>query len=156
MLVAVLFEVFLSAVLIGTPHPSFVLLLALPVGIVRTPPEGALVAFGGGLLLDALAGPPLGRQALALVVAALPVFLGRMESTRRTILAPALAVTVGTVLYWLALGLCDAALGLSTPWLSLGLRWALPTLVMNAVLALPLFGLVGWLSVRALPGLPAR
>lgn len=73
LVVATPLQLFLSGVLVGLPHPSALLVAALATGLVRSEQEGLLVAFGGGLLLDLFTGPPLGRQALTLLVATLPV-----------------------------------------------------------------------------------
>lgn len=144
----VLLEVFLSATLIGQPRPSLLLLLAIATGMVRSVTTGATIAFGGGLLLDALAGPPLGRQALALVIATLPVLLKGSDLARTTVLAPIVAVLLGTLLYWLSLGLTDGSFGLSVPWVSLSVRWVLPILLMNGLMALPAFYFVERISGR--------
>lgn len=149
-------EIFLAELLLGQPRPGFLLLAAVAVGLARSPVEGALVAFGGGLLLDALAGPPLGRQSLALVVATVVVFIRYTEPARRTVLAPVLAVGVGTVLYWTVLGLADSIAGLAVPWAPVLLRYALPSLVLNVLLAWPAFRLAQRLSVRSGPRLTAR
>lgn len=147
-MLAVLLEFFLSMTLIGQPRPSLLLLLAIAAGMVRSAASGVMVAFFGGLLLDVLAGPPLGRQAFALVIATLPIFLKHSELARTTVLAPLLAVLAGTLLHWLVLGLTDVGLGLAVPWVALSYRWILPILLMNALLALPAFYLVGRLSGR--------
>lgn len=125
-------------------------------GLVRSPAEGALAAFAGGVLLDALAGPPIGRQTLALVLATLVVYVRYTEIARRTVLAPLLAVGVGTLVYWVALGVADSAVGLSTPWLPVLLRYVLPSLALNLLLALPAYRLARRLSVRSGPRLTAR
>ncbi len=144
----VLLEVFLSLTLIGQPRPSLLLLLTIAAGMVRSAAAGIMVAFFGGLLLDALAGPPLGRQALALVIASLLIFLKHSDLARTTVLAPPLAVVAGTLLYWLVLGLTDAGLGLAVPWMALSYRWILPILLMNGLLTLPTFYLLERLSIR--------
>lgn len=156
MILAVVLEVFLSAVLVGVPHPSFVLVLAVAAGLARTPAAGALVAFGGGLALDGFGGPALGRQTLALLVATLPVCVRGTEVARRTVLAPVLAAGAGTVLYWLVLGAADAVVGLTVAWGNLALRWTMPTLLMNTLLALPAFHLVDRLTPRRRPSLSTR
>lgn len=149
-------ELFLSGLFGGWPHPACVLLAAISTGMVRSAAEGALVAFAGGLLLDVFAGPPLGRQMLALIVAALPVFLKHTDLDRRTVLAPVLAGIAGTCLYWLVLGLVDASMGLYVPWLGLGWRWILPTMIVNGALAWPAVRLAQRLTARRGPRLVSR
>lgn len=150
-IVAIFVELFFSLLLVDRPHPLLVLLLAISVGMVRGPRDGALVAFGGGLLLDVFGGPPLGRQTLALVIATLTVFLARTDLARRTILAPVLAAVAGTLLYWVVLAIVESAAGLAVPWLHLVIRWVLPTLVIDALLVLPLIALIERLSVHSGP-----
>ncbi|MDQ3328021.1 MAG: rod shape-determining protein MreD [Chloroflexota bacterium] len=148
-IVAVFVELCFSLLIVDLPHPMLVLLLAISAGMVRRPRDGAVVAFGGGFLLDVFGGPPLGRQTLALVVGTLTVFLARTELARRTVLAPVLAAVVGTVLYWLVLAIVESTAGLVVPWSHIVLRWVLPTIALNALLVLPLIGLVERLSVRS-------
>jgi len=155
-IVAIVVEVFFSLLLVDRPHPLLVLLLAISTGMVREPRDGAFVAFGGGFLLDVFGGPPLGRQTLPLVVATLTVFLARTELARRTVLAPVLAAVGGTLLYWIVLVIVESAAGLAVPWGHIVLRWVLPTLVLNALLVLPLIALVERLSVRSGPRRTAR
>lgn len=156
LVVATPLQLFLSGVLVGLPHPSALLVAALATGLVRSEQEGLLVAFGGGLLLDLFTGPPLGRQALTLLVATLPVFLKHTEFARLTVLAPVLAAVVATLIYWPVLGIIDSAHGLAVPWLPLFLRWTLPTLFFHALLAMPANYLVDRLAARRGPRLMAR
>ena len=137
-LVAALLEVLLALLLPGRPHPGAVLLAALAVGLRRGPVAGALAAFGGGLLLDAFAGPPLGRQALALTLAASVLCLPGARMAPRSPLASALAGGLATLVYWAALGIVDSSLGMSVPWPSVLLRYVAPSLLLNALLAWPL------------------
>ncbi len=146
-LVAPLLELLLGELLPGQPHPSMVLLAAISVGMLRSTRAGVGVAFLGGLALDSLA-PPFGRQTLPLVLAVLPVFLKHTELARRTVLAPVVAVALGSAVNWVALGLVDSILGLSVPWAHVLLRWLLPSVLLNALLALPAYALLSRLPFR--------
>ncbi len=154
-LVAALVERLMAELLIGRPHPGFLLLAVIAVGMVRSTRAGVALAFGGGLFLDAF-GPPLGRQALALVLASVVIFVKHTDIARKTVIAPVVAAVLGTVIYWTVLGIADSAMGLAVPWLHVGLRWVLPSLVVNALLAWPAFNLVDKLSVRTGPRLTVR
>lgn len=154
--VAAAVELLLGSLLLWQPHPGVVLLAALAVGLVRAPAQGMLVAFTGGVLLDLLAGPPLGRQALPLLLGTTLVFLRYSELARRTVLAPVAAAALGTALYWLSLGLVEALLGRVLPWGDLLVRWLLPSVVVNMLLIWPAVIAVTSLPLRPANRLPRR
>ena len=155
-MLAALADLFLSYLLVGLPHPGIVLLTALATGMVRTPTEGAIVAFGGGVLLDLFAGPPVGRITLALVLATLPVFLKYTEMARRTVLAPVLAAGLGTLIFWIMLVLTVSDLGLGMSWPHLFMRVVVPSLFVNTLLALAFLHLIARVPSRRGPKLTTR
>ncbi len=130
-------------------YPDLVLVAVLSWTTVHGVREGAVAAFVGGLLLDLLSGRPLGSQALALLLTALPVARLSMPAYRENLAFPILGAFVGTLLYHLLLLLLAFLMGEPANWGNTLLRVALPLAVVEAVLMVPFYLLVDRLDRRS-------
>lgn len=146
--VALLQSVWLSRVNLLGARPDLMLLIVVLWAIVRGLDEGLVWGFVGGLLIDLLSGGPLGGTSLALVAAA---FLAGQPWARhlgaqalRLLLMALVAVLAYHVIVLIAL----AWTGHTVLWGLALLRVALPSALLNAILAPFLQPLLAWLERR--------
>ena len=99
--------------------------------------SGMVWACVGGILLDLDAPGPLGPHALALLVGAYATGFWARNLDRESVLHPAAAVVVSTVLYSLVLIGADDALGLPIPPLRTAAQLIIAASLYNAVLMPP-------------------
>ena len=146
--VAITQTVLLSRVDIGGGRPDLMLLVVLVWTFVHSVEHGAVWALVGGIALDLLSGGPLGAEMLALVaVAALagrPWGLGIGSQVVRLMLVAPLAIAA----YHLVLLLILLWAGHTIDWEYSLLRVALPSVLLNVVLAPLVLRPLTWLAQR--------
>jgi len=141
----------LAGVSLFGAQPNVVFLLVVGWAFLRGPAEGALWAFIGGLLLDALSGGPLGGFTLALLLAALLVGQQWGRELGSTAFQLVLLVLVAGFLSHVVLLLAMSATGYPVDW-QYGLSHvAAPSAVLNALLAPVVHPLLSWLDRRTRP-----
>lgn len=128
--------------------PNLVLAAVVCITWIGGPRAGLAWACAGGLLLDLTAPGPIGPHAIALVVGAYAVGFWVRNVPNTSLVQPALAATVASILYSLILIGTDDTLGLPVPPPWLALQLAAAACAYNAVLVT--------VALFALRGLPAR
>lgn len=132
----------------GIAGGSFDLLLVVlvAVALARGSVVGALGGFGGGLVVDTATLGTLGLTSLLLTIVG--YWIGRYGETtgRDRAHAPYLSVVVATILYAAGAFGLHALLGNDVSARLVLLDWLPPSVVLNLVLALPVF----WLARRVL------
>ncbi len=146
--VAIVQDSVLSVLRVSTARFDLLYLVVLFWSLLRGGGEGLLWAFGGGLLLDFACGGPIGRFSVALLVVAHLTSLAYEHLSHRNLLVPVLLAGVMFIPYDLSLLLVEQILGRHPNWLQEMLKITLPSAALNALLALPVYGLVYWLHVR--------
>lgn len=128
--------------------PNLVLAAVVCITWIVGPRAGLAWACAGGLLLDLTASGPLGPHALALVVGAYAVGFWVRNVPNASLVQPALAAAVASVLYSLILIGADDTLGLPMPPPALAFQLAAAACAYNAVLVT--------VALLALRGLTAK
>ncbi len=119
--------------------------------LLRGPLEGALWGFAGGLLLDLVAGLPLGASSLALMAVCPLANLGKKSIFPGRSTLPVLLVLLATPVFgWIVL-LARAMGGLAVDWLIATVRIIGPEMVLNALLTLPAYPVLRWLATQTRP-----
>lgn len=147
--VALLQSVWLSRVNLLGARPDLMLLIVALWAIVRGLDEGLVWGFIGGLFIDLLSGGPLGGTSLALGAAA---FLAGQPWGRHLgaqVVPLLLMALVAALAYHMIVLIALAWTGHTVLWgLSL-LRVALPSALLNAILAPFLQPILAWLERKA-------
>jgi rod shape-determining protein MreD len=143
MLVVSLLQIsFVTPATVFGGHADLVLVTLVSVSLLRGPLAGSVAGFWAGLVLDVGAMQPLGLTSLVLTLAG--YWTGRFgEATTRSSPHPPLIVAaLATV--WVAVGsaLLNFMLGQSVPASELFGHVLLPSLVLNVLLAYPVYRLV--------------
>jgi rod shape-determining protein MreD len=141
--VAAIFQVSaVSSVQVLGTTPDLLLVVLVSVALLRGALTGAIAGFAAGLIVDVATLGTLGLTALLLTLAG--YWAGRYGETtgRGRVYAPLLAVVAVTALYGIGayvltflLGEAVSARGALLP--------VLPTMLLNAILALPAYGVLG-------------
>ncbi|CAN5658739.1 hypothetical protein BH18ACT13_BH18ACT13_10240 [soil metagenome] len=139
---AMLQAVIVSSLVIGGGAPDLLLVVVIALALLRGSIAGAVLGFAGGLVVDLLTLGTLGVTSLVLTLAGF--WAGRyMETTGRgRRLAPVLAVGVITVLAGVFGFVLHYLLGVEVVARHALLTALAPTLLLNLLLALPVYALV--------------
>lgn len=130
-------------------QPDLVLLVVVAWSLLGRDAEGIAWAFAGGLLLDLFSGAPLGVSSVGLVLAAFVAGLGTGKIGPDNIALPPLMGIAGTLIFHVTTLLLLVAFGLQPPtWLDSLSYVTLPSGLLNLVLVLPVFRLMGLLYAR--------
>ncbi len=139
---AMLQAVIVSSLVMGGGAPDLLLIVVISVGLLRGSIPGAVFGFAGGLVVDLLTLETLGITSLVLTLAGF--WAGRYVETtghgRRV--APLLAVGVITVLAGAFAFVLHYMLGADVVARHALVTSLAPTLLLNLVLALPVYALV--------------
>jgi len=145
LLVATLLQTAVAAnVHIIGANPDFALLIVVAVGLLRGAEVGAAFGFvTGGIVSIALFEPP-GVRSLALV--AVGFLAGRYAETAELSpnVAPIVSVFVGTLIAGTLSLVAQFLLGREAPLVYLTDHWLIPVLVINCLLAVPLYVATRW------------
>ncbi|MCX6385416.1 MAG: rod shape-determining protein MreD [Solirubrobacterales bacterium] len=132
--------------------PLVVVAVALLLGAV----PGALMGFVMGLLVDTMLLQTMGVSAL--VLTAIGYTVGRYREVRdpANTLTPVVIGVIATAASTLGFGLVEFLLGVDVPFNLLLVRDVFIMMVVNGVLALPVFIIVRWVLAPYLPDDPRR
>jgi rod shape-determining protein MreD len=120
---------------VGSLHLHLVLILAVLWTTVADIEGGLVVAFVGGLTLDALVVRPMGSTAFAIILAVGVAYLLARSMVRFRLIVPALAVLIGSALSSIVFLMLYGALRGPIP-ISDPLALALPSAGLDALVAL--------------------
>lgn len=131
-------------------------LVVMSVGLLAGSIPGACMGFGMGLLVDMALLQDLGVQSL--IGVAVGYSAGRVRELRDPshTLIPVAAGAAATVIWTVGFSLMQFLLGVDAPVSWLLLREILATVIVNAVLALPVYAVVRRVLVAHLPDDPRR
>ena len=145
---AIIQTVLISRVDIGGGRPDLMLLVVMIWAFVHSVEHGAIWALVGGISLDLMSGGPLGAAMLALVavaaIAGQPWGLGIGSQVVRLLLISPVAIAA----YHLVLLLILLWAGHTVDWEYSLLQVALPSVVLNVVLAPLVLRPLTWLAQR--------
>jgi rod shape-determining protein MreD len=142
-------------VLFGT-NADLTPLVVAAVGLLCGSIPGAIFGFAVGLFVDAALVQTMGLSSLVYVVAG--YWAGRLRELRdpQAAIVPMIVGAAATAVATIGFGLMNFLLGIDAPVSFLLLRQILATILLNALIALPVFALVRrWLS-PVLPEDPRR
>jgi len=124
-------------------QPSLLLMLVVSWALLNDISDSLPWAVMGGVMADLLSVTPTGTSSLAfsLVVLAVVSTFGRVS--RRNLVLPSLAVSMGTVIYSVVLAIVLLVAGWSVPPGGAALRWMLPSLAFNFIGILVVFRIMG-------------
>jgi len=125
-------------------NPDFVLIFVVAIALLRGAEIGAAFGFvAGGIVSLALFEPP-GVRSLSLI--AVGYLIGRYAETAdlSPTFAPVVSVFVGTVIAETLTLLAQFLLGRQAPIVYLAGRWFIPLLVLDTLLAAPIYLAVRW------------
>jgi len=153
---AMLQTVVVASLVVGGGAPNVLLVAVVSIGLLRGAVPGALAGFGGGIVVDLATLDTLGVTSLVLTLAGF--WAGRYGETsgRGRRLAPVLAVGVITVLAGVFAFLLRYLLGEEVVAEHALVTALAPTVVLNTLLALPVYALVRALVREAPAAPPAR
>ncbi len=143
LLAAMVQSTVLSSVTVRGGHPDLVLSLVMAWALLAGAEEGVIWALMAGVFEDLLTGVPLGVSALALTGVTFPIAWLTGRIGRNNLLVPPPAVVCATLGYHLILIVLYSFLGGSLSIVDSLLNVTLPSALMNALLILPLFRLLG-------------
>lgn len=127
---------------LGGGSPELVFLLVIAWGVLVDVREGMTWAVIGGVLRDSFSVAPLGTSALGMVIVVFMMDSAFPEHRRRNVLVPLVMAVVGTALYHAISLIVLRLTGYYVP-VGRGLTYVtLPTLILNGVLAIPVYQLV--------------
>ena len=131
-------------------------LLVMSVGLLCGSLAGGCFGFGVGLLVDIVSMQTLGVSSLVLL--GIGYGAGRVREARdpEGTLVPLAAGAIATLLFSVGFALIQFLLGVDAPVSWALLRQTLATLVVNALIALPVYALVRRWLLRSLPEDPRR
>jgi rod shape-determining protein MreD len=124
-------------------QPSLLLMLVVSWALLNDVSDALPWAVMGGVLADLLSVTPTGTTSLAfsLVVLAVTSSFGRVS--RRNVVFPPLAISMGTVIYQVVLIAVLILAGWEVPPGGAALRWLLPSLAYNFLGILVVFRIMG-------------
>jgi rod shape-determining protein MreD len=131
-------------------------LVVAAVGLLCGSISGAIFGFCVGLFFDAALVQTMGLTSFVCVLAGYGA--GRLRELRdpQAIVVPMIVGAVATAITTFGYGLMNFMLGIDAPVSFLLLRVILATIVLNAIIALPVFGVVRRWVAPALPDDPRR
>jgi rod shape-determining protein MreD len=144
-----------QVVLFGT-NADLTPLVVAAVGLLCGSIPGAIFGFGVGLFVDTALVQTMGLSSLVYVIAG--YWAGRLRELRdpQAAVVPMIVGAAATAIATIGFGLMNFLLGIDAPVSFLLLRQILATILLNALIALPVFALVRrWLS-PVLPEDPRR
>lgn len=137
---------------LGNGTADLVLLMVLSWALLADVRDAMLWAVIGGVLQDLLSIAPPGTSALGLVVVAFAADALFGNVSRGNLLAPLLVAAAGTGVYQMITLFLLRMLGLSAVGIGQGLVYVtLPATILNVLLILPVYRLMGAVHRRAFP-----
>lgn len=130
---------------------DWVLVVVVILALLRNLASGLRWAAYGGLAIDILSPLPLGTHLLALVLAVTLATVGTEAIQRDNMAVPTVAMIVVSLLYTGITGLVMTLIGLPIIWERYPLTIMLPTALVNAMVALPVYLLFERVQRRGRP-----
>jgi rod shape-determining protein MreD len=146
--VALLQSVLLSRVDLLGARPDLMFLVILTWAVARDVDEGLVWGFIGGLLIDLRSGGPLGATALALVVVAFLAGQPWGRGLGSQVVRLVLLALAGGLVYHLIVVLALAVVGHTVYWGFSLLHVAVPSVLLNTLLAPVVQPPMSWLGRR--------
>jgi rod shape-determining protein MreD len=145
-----------SQIVIFGASADLIPLVVAAVGLMCGSISGAVFCFCVGLFFDAALVQTMGLTSFVCVVAGYGA--GRLRELRdpQAVVIPMVVGAVATAITTFGYGLMNFMLGIDAPVSFLLLRVILATIVLNAIIALPVFGLVRRWLTPSLPEDPRR
>ena len=152
LLAAVINATVMPELRLGNGTADLVFLLVISWALLADVRDAMLWAVIGGMLQARLSHAPLGTSALGLVIVAFAADAVFGTVSRGNLLVPVLVTIVGTGVYQMITLLLLRGLGLSAVSIGQGLVYVtLPATIMNVLLILPIYRLMGAVHRRAFP-----
>ncbi len=137
---------------LGNGAADLVLLMVISWALLADVRDALLWAVIGGVLQDLLSIAPPGTSALGLAIVAFAADAVFGNVSRGNLLVPVLVAAVGTVVYQMITLLLLRTLGLSAVGIGQGLLYVtLPATILNVLLILPVYRLMGAVHRRTFP-----
>lgn len=146
LLVAILQTSLMPYLSLAGVKPDLMLLVVISWVAVNGRGEGLFWAFIGGLCLDLFSGLPFGASALALLVSSLLAGPGNLGLPW-----PGVAVFLATISYDLIIMALLQITGWEVIWGASLIKIVLPSALLNALLAWPIYWALRWLHRRTSP-----
>jgi rod shape-determining protein MreD len=121
---------------------NLVLVLVVVWSLLRNVDEGLILAFFGGLAVDAISGLPLGASSLALMIVSMLTSLGEGNFFQGNVFLALFAVGVATPVHGWMLLLVRQMRGVPLDWAGTTLHVMLPELLLNIILASAVYPLL--------------
>jgi rod shape-determining protein MreD len=156
LLVVIVQEAAISQITIFGTSADLTPLVVMSVGLLAGSIPGAIMGFGTGLLVDTVLFQTLGVTSLLYI--AIGYWSGRLLELRDPShgLVPMGVGAAATAFAGLGMALIQFLLGVDAPVSWLLLQQILVTVLVNTLIALPVYSLVRWVLRRALPEDPRR
>lgn len=152
LLAAVINATIMPELRLGNGTADLVFLLVMSWALLADVRDAMLWAVIGGMLQDVLSIAPVGTSALGLVIVAFAADAVFGTVSRGNLIVPLVVAGVGTVVYQMLTLLLLRMLGLSAVGLGQGVVYVMvPSTIMNVLLVLPVFRLMGTVHRRAFP-----
>ncbi len=152
LLAAVINATIMPELRLGNGTADLVFRLVMSWALLADVRDEMLWAVIGGMLQDVLSIAPLGTSALGLVIVAFAADAVFGTVSRGNLIVPLVVAGVGTFVYQMITLLLLRMLGLSAVGLGQGLVYVMvPSTIMNVLLILPVFRLMGAVHRRAFP-----
>lgn len=152
LLAAVVNATILPELRLGNGAADLVFLMVISWALLADVRDAMLWAVIGGVLQDLLSIAPPGTSALGLVIVAVTADAIFGNVSRGNLLAPLLVAAVGTGVYQMITLSLLRMLGLSAVGIGQGLVYVtLPATILNVLLILPVYRLMGAVHRRAFP-----
>jgi rod shape-determining protein MreD len=135
--------------------PDLMLMMVASWALLAPHTEAFFWAFVGGVAQDLLSGVPLGTSSLALLVVALLANMLQAQLYRSNVVIPLFVTLVGSVVFYLVVMGVLTLTGHAVDWIYTLLNIAAPTVILNLILALPIFVVMTRLYERLNPRLEA-
>lgn len=135
--------------------PDLMLIMVVCWALLAPYHEAFFWAFAGGVFQDLLSSAPLGTSSLALLVVAMLGSLLQGQLYRSNVLIPLLVTLAGSVVSHLIVLAVLALTGYAISWIYDLVYVTAPTVILNLVLALPIFLVMSRLYERLNPRIEA-
>lgn len=152
LLAAVINATIMPELRLGNGTADLVFLMVVSWALLADVRDAMLWAVIGGVMQDVLSIAPVGTSALGLVIVAFAADAIFGTVSRRNVLVPLAVAAVGTVVYQMITLFLLRLLGLSAVGIGQGLVYVtVPSTILNVLLILPVFRLMGAVHRRAFP-----
>lgn len=128
--------------------PNLLLVVVVSRSLIDGVTTGMLWGFAGGLILDLVAGMPLGTTSLALMAASFLAGPGTQTVFVGNVLLPVFVVALATPVHGWSVLLTQQFRGLPVDWIASTVRVIGPETMANMALIVVVYPLMRWLSAR--------